>query len=145
VKELAHPFGYDIFLSYAHSDKNEVSIFERKLAESMPALKMFVDRKDLNPGSAWQHEIYEALDDCRKVVALLTPAYLGSKVCLEEFNIALCRNREASQRILAPVYLYSAQLPTYMKMVQFWDCREFKSDRLDEVCRALTEELSDNI
>lgn len=142
VQHSDHDFKYDLFISYAHADQNEVSIFERKLIDALPSIRMFIDRKDLNPGAAWQHEIYQSLDECRKVLAFLTPAYLGSKVCLEEFNIALCRNREASRRILAPVYLYSAQLPTYMKVVQFWDCREFERARIDQVCVALTQELS---
>jgi TIR domain len=135
-------FRYEIFLSYAHSDLNEVSIFERKLKEAMPGLRLFIDRKELNAGTAWQHEIYESLDDCQKVVALLTPAYLGSKVCIEEFNIALCRNREASYQILLPVYLYSARLPTYMKVMQFFDCRECEPARIDELCKTLSHELS---
>ena len=110
--------------------------------EAKPDLRLFIDRKDLNPGAVWQQEIYESLDDCRKVIALLTPAYLGSKVCLEEFNIALCRNREANGQILAPIYLYSARLPTYMKMVQFWDCREFDLTKIDQACQALAREFS---
>jgi len=84
----------------------------------------------------------DAVDDCRKVTSLLTPAYLGSKVCVEEFNIALCRNREANRPILAPIYLYSTQLPTYMKTVQFWDCREFEPTKIDQACKALAQELS---
>lgn len=139
----AHAFRYDVFLSYAHADVNEVSILERELKEAVPGLRLFIDRKELNPGASWQHEIYESLDDCRKIVALLTPAYLDSKVCLEEFNIALCRNREASHHVLLPVYLYSARLPTYMKMVQFWDCRECEPEAIGRLCTALSRELSD--
>jgi hypothetical protein len=138
----ANSFKYDVFMSYAHADLNEVSIFEHKLTEAMPEVRLFIDRKALNPGAVWQQEIYESLDDCRKVVALLTPAYLGSKVCLEEFNIALCRNREADRQILSPVYLYSANLPTYMKVVQFFDCRECEPAKIDQVCHVLSEELS---
>jgi hypothetical protein len=139
---FTHPFKYDVFLSYAHAELNEAAILQRKLTEAMPELRLFFDRKDLDPGAAWQQEIYESLDDCRKVVALLTPAYLGSKVCLEEFNIAVCRDRGTSRRILSPIYLYSASLPTYMKLVQFLDCRECNSVKLDSACDILAKELA---
>jgi hypothetical protein len=118
-------YKYHIFLSYAHANAVEVAWLEQQLLEHKPDLRLFVDRKDLNAGSAWQQEIFESLDDCEKVLAVYSPAYLASKVCLEEFNIALCRHREASKPVLAPLYLYSAGLPTYMKIIQYWDCREF--------------------
>jgi serine/threonine protein kinase len=133
---------YDVFISYAHVDSKDVSLFESTLVEVNRDIRLFIDRKDLNPGAAWQQEIYESLDSCRKIIAFLTPAYLNSKVCLEEFNIALCRSREADQRILVPVYLYSANLPTYMKLRQFWDCRESDATRIRSACTALAEELT---
>lgn len=116
---------YDIFLSYAHANAREVAWLEQQLRERKPDLRLFIDRRELNVGSAWQREIFESLDDCARVVAVYSPDYLASKVCLEEFNIALCRHRKSAQPVLAPIYLYSAKLPTYMRMIQFWDCREF--------------------
>jgi len=63
-------------------------------------------------------------------------------VCLEEFNIALFRNRESPRRILAPIYLYSATIPTYMKLVQYWDCRECEPTRMEQICKELIHELA---
>lgn len=121
----ASRYHYDIFLSYAHANGREVAWLVQQLQERKPDLRLFIDRKELNAGSAWQREIFESLDNCARVVAVYSPAYLASKVCLEEFNIALCRHRESPRPILAPLYLYSAELPTYMRVIQFWACREF--------------------
>jgi hypothetical protein len=117
-------FSYDCFISYAHADAREVSYFEEVLRARHPELHLFMDRKELSAGAAWQREIFESLDDCRKVIPFYSPAHLNSKVCIEEFNIGLCRHRESVEPVLAPIYLYSASLPTYMKLVQFEDCRE---------------------
>lgn len=133
---------YDVFISYAHIDAREMELLESALLSRSPDMRVFLDRKDLNPGTAWQQEIFETLDHCRKIIALLSPSYLDSKVCLEEFNIGLCRNRENSDRILVPLYLYSAQLPTYMKLIQAWDCRECDADRIGHACESLIGELS---
>jgi len=97
-----------------------------------------MDRLQLDPGTSWQQRIFESLDHCAKVVALLSPAYINSKVCLEEFNIALYRQREASATILIPIYLYSADLPTYMKVTNYVDCREFDRQALSSAVDLLT-------
>ena len=105
-------------------------------------LRIFMDEKSpsiLAP--AWQREIYEAIDDCRKVATFFSPTYLNSKVCLEEFNIALYRHRKSEEPILRPIYLYSANLPTYMRLIQFYDCRESNRDKLQQAATYLLQSL----
>lgn len=136
------PVQYDVFISYSHKNSSESSQIERSLRDVSPSLNIFVDRQSLNIGSAWQPEIFETLDRCKKVVALLSPDYLGSKVCIEEFNIAWIRARETEQNIIFPVYLYTAPLPTYMKYRNFFDCREGDTSRFDEAARLLVNSIS---
>lgn len=128
---------YDVFISYSRSNAKESEALEKALRESRPNLRIFVDRKALDIGSAWQPEIFETLDRCRKVVALLSPDYLGSKVCKEEFNIAWIRGREINEDIIFPVYLFSAQLPTYMKYKSYFDCREGDSSKIADASKNL--------
>lgn len=130
-------FSYDFFISYSHQDAREVNTFMDILRSQDKDLRIFIDKNNLNPGAAWQQEIFEAIDDCQKVATFYSPTYLDSKVCLEEFNIALCRHRESDQPVLTPIYLYSAQLPTYMRMIQFFDCREFNQNKLQDTARDL--------
>jgi hypothetical protein len=134
-------FSYDFFISYSHKDTREVDLFVDLLLAQNQDLRIFIDKKSLNPGSAWQREIYEAIDDCRKVATFFSPTYLDSKVCLEEFNIALCRHRESEEPILKPIYLYSANLPTYMRLIQFFDCRESNRDKLKQAATHLLQSL----
>jgi len=115
---------FDVFLSYAHEDATAAELFEEELLRQRPGLRLFFDRKSLKTGSAWQPEIFESLDHCHRVVAMLSPSYLASRVCKEEFNIAWVRGREADEDVLFPLYLLTAALPTYMKYRQYADCRE---------------------
>jgi hypothetical protein len=126
----ADPHRYDVFVSYAHDDWCEVQLLIEEMHKRRPALRVFLDRLELQPGMPWQQHLFDALDDCRKVVSLLSPPYLASKVCKEEFNIALLRHRESSEEVLIPLYLYSASLPTYMRMVQHIDGREGDREKL---------------
>jgi hypothetical protein len=135
---------YDFFLSYAHDDSSEADWLHSELLRMDPNLRVFIDKGGLKPGSAWQQEIYEAIDDSKRVLTLLSPSYLSSKVCIEEFNITICRHREATDSVLFPMLLYSVQLPTYMKLLQHIDCREFNQQKLSEAGRKLLKLRNDS-
>ena len=61
---------------------------------------------------------------------MFSPHYIASTVCKEEFNIALMRHREADSGVLLPLYLRSAELPGYMRMLQYEDAREGELSRI---------------
>jgi TIR domain-containing protein len=121
---------YDAFISYSHRDSDCAHHLAQMLRQIDGGVRIFIDRLSLNPGQSWQQEIFETLDASARIIALLSPDYLQSKVCKEEFNIALFRNREAKSDILFPIYLKTTALPTYMKMLHHIDCRESDLDKL---------------
>lgn len=133
---------YDVFISYSRQNVNESKFLVRTLRAARPDIRIFVDHKEIDVGSPWQLEIFETLDRCRKVVALLSPDYLASKVCKEEFNIAWIRCRETNKEILFPIYLYTTpDLPTYMKYRNYVDCREGDNLKLNSASKKLLELL----
>ena len=127
-------YAYDVFVSYSHENHEAVDFLVAELKQRKPDIRIFVDRHDINIGHSWQQTIFESLDDCQTVVVLYSPAYLQSKVCKEEFNIALFRHRESATDVLLPIYLSTAELPTYMKLVQYRDCRESDRAKLTDAC-----------
>jgi hypothetical protein len=133
---------YDLFISYAHEDMNAANLIANELQCLHPDIRIFIDRMSINVGAAWQPEIFEAIDNCRKVLVLFSPSYLSSKVCKDEFNIAWFRGREADEDCVFPVYLFSASLPTYMKYRLYVDCREGDENKLREACSKLLSVLS---
>jgi hypothetical protein len=134
-------FLFDAFISYSHQDKDAVDVLLDDLRSHRPGLRAFVDRLELKPGFSWQQHIFESLDASRKVISVLSPDYVASKVCQEEFNIALLRQRESPEGVLLPVYLRTAHLPTYMRLHQWEDAREKEGTPLAEVARRLAEQL----
>ena len=132
---------YDVFISYSRANASEAQALDQALRESRPGIRIFVDRKEIDIGAAWQPEIFESLDRCRKVVAILSPDYLGSKVCKEEFNIAWIRSREANEDVIFPIYLYTARLPTYMRYRNYFDCREGDKSKITEASKRIVAAL----
>jgi hypothetical protein len=133
---------FDVFISYAHEDAPATQMFEAALLRANPEIKIFLDRKSIDIGAAWQPEIFESIDRCRKLVAMFSPHYLASKVCKEEFNIAWVRSRETDQEIIFPVYLYSTNLPTYMKYRNYLDCREGDPAKIEAAPGRLLQSLA---
>jgi hypothetical protein len=121
---------FDVFVSYSHVDSATANSLVSMLRELRPACRVFLDREALEVGGAWQEEIYESIERSRYVVALLSPAYLSSKPCKDEFGIARLHGDRLGRKILLPVYAFDADLPTRMLYVQFLDAREGDLDRL---------------
>jgi hypothetical protein len=133
----ARRLDFDVFLSYAREDSEPADV----LASTFKALslKVFLDRLQLAEGSAWQPRIFEAIDRCRRLIALYSPAYVQSKVCQEEFNIAWALGRKTGADIVFPVYWCSAELPTYMTMLTYADCRERQLESLAAVAKRVAD------
>ena len=134
---VSHPYRFAAFVSYSHQNKDSVDYLVGQMLAQRPGLSVFVDRLELQPGHAWQQHIFDSLDQSQKIICVLSPEYLSSKVCIEEFNMAIFRHRETNGGVLLPVYLRSAALPTYMKMIQYEDVREADQDKLARVAERL--------
>jgi hypothetical protein len=130
---------YDAFISYAREDSDAAMAIATSLKNAR--LRVYLDELELDHGAAWQQHIFDALDATKRVVAVYSPDYVQSKVCQEEFNIAWARGRKNSTAIIFPVYWRSGDLPTYMEMLSYVDCRERRSDKLGDACQKLTAKL----
>ena len=87
-------------------------------------VSVFHDFQELNDTKSWQEEIFDIMRRCARVVALLSPGYLETESCIEQYNMALCLNRRSHGTLLAPFYIASLDyMPTYMSLIQYEDCR----------------------
>jgi len=132
---------YDIFISYAHKNSTEMSLILTELEHRRPTLRIFLDREDINIGAAWQDRIWKSLAKCKTVLVLLSPQYLDSKVCKEEFGLAWLRSRKSGEDVIFPIYLYSAKLELQHEYLNYIDCREGDKGKLREACGTLISAL----
>lgn len=97
-----------IFISYAHRDSaRALPIIERLCAQGY---RVWYDQ-GIDPGTEWDENIAEHVENCGCFVALLSEHYLQSNNCKDELNFA--RDCEKERLI---VYLEDVQLPKGLAM-----------------------------
>ena len=89
---------YDVFISYAHEDKE----LARELLEFLEnnGCKVCFHQRDFMPGEPIYENILEAIYTNKRVLCLVTPNFLQSEYCLDEFSIAQSHNVERKCRRL---------------------------------------------
>ena len=97
-----------IFVSYAHKDEQTVKPLIQKLMNMR--YRIWYD-EGIDPGTEWDENIANHIENCDAVVAFLSENYLASENCRDELNFARDLNKE---RLL--VYLEPIKLPAGMAM-----------------------------
>ncbi|XP_067648862.1 toll-like receptor 4 [Haliotis asinina] len=82
-------YQYDVFVSYAESDRDIVIEEMIPELETKAGLRMCIHQRDFMPGQAIASNIVDAIDNSRKTLIVLSPAFLGSDWCVFEYQIAL--------------------------------------------------------
>ena len=80
-------YQHDIFISYANEDYGFVTGKMYQILQEA-GLSMCLHQKDFLPGSYISENILRAIRSSRKTVIVLSPAFLDSKWCMYEFNMA---------------------------------------------------------
>ncbi len=100
-----------IFFSYSRSD----SVFVLKLASDLrnAGANVWLDQLDIPPGTHWDKEIEEALQNANCLLAILSPKSLGSNNAMDEISYALEENKK-----VIPVLLTNTETPFRLRRLQ---------------------------
>jgi hypothetical protein len=93
-----------IFIS--HSSRDNAAAAEIKAwltAQSFEEVFLDFDKDSgLGVGDHWERRLYEAIERCQAVIAVVTPAWLASKWCFAEFTSARAQGKSIFPIILTP-------------------------------------------
>lgn len=122
-----------IFISYSHKDSDVVFDIIRQL--QMNQYRIWYD-EGIDPGTEWDENIAEHVENCGYFIALLSKAYLESSNCKDELNYA----RELEKPRLL-VYLEDVQLPGGMRMrlSRLQAIHKYKYSSIDQFTAKLVE------
>jgi len=100
---------------------------------------VFFDTQSIDLGANWLGKINTSLKNSERFIVCISPDYLDSKICRYEY--LFCNHKFINQGddYVLPVYLYSADLPFEMQVLNFYDAREGLSHKIDDFCGKLIE------
>ena len=132
------PQQLNIFLIYAHSDKETVRKLHQRLVRD--GIRAWLDAQNLQPGQDWQHEIRKAILNSDRVLVCLTqgfdkqPGYRH-----EELKSALEKAKllEDGKVFIIPVRLEECGMPDSVSHLQRVDL--FEPGGYKKLVRALRE------
>src|ERR687886_2156782 len=81
----------DVFISYAHKDKEFVHKLHQALEGSGRA--PWVDWSDVPLTAKWREELFAAIESADTFTSVISPASIASKYCKEELNYAVENNK----------------------------------------------------
>ena len=110
----------DIFVSYAHKDKEFVDRLAGDLHQR--GASVFFDRSDLKPGDDWRQVILDNIQGCKVFIFIISPISVTRPEVLWELEQA----RKAQKRVIPVIYKtakMSKELAEYVGRIQYVDLR----------------------
>ncbi|MGJ3238888.1 MAG: TIR domain-containing protein [Anaerolineae bacterium] len=110
-----------IFISYSRLDH----VYSHMLVDRLNAegFKVWIDTLDLQTGSIWEREIFDAIDGCSAFIVLMSPTAYASDWVLRE-----CQYAEKRGKPTFPLLLEGEEFPRY-SISQYEDVRQGKLPR----------------
>lgn len=109
-------YEYDVFLSYAHPDRDEARVLHQRLADA--GLRTFMAEKTLRPGDAFADEIRKALRGSKELWLLVSPSSSKSEWVTTEWGAAW-----ALEKVILPILLRCGHdaLPDRLRQIHCLD------------------------
>ena len=104
------------FFSYSRDD----SEFALRLAEDLKAAgaNVWLDQLDIAPGQRWARAVQDALDNCHRLLVILSPASVNSTNVEDEVAFAL-----EERKTVIPVFFRDCKVPFQLRPFHYADFR----------------------
>lgn len=114
---------FDVFLSHSSVDKPWVIKLKGDLLRY--GVSVWLDKDEIRPGDIVVDVLEQALDNCRAIALIVSPASISSGWVKEEYSRALsiAKTKQPSIPII-PVILQEAKLPGFLKSRNWVDFRD---------------------
>ncbi len=122
---MVDPYKYDVFLSYAHEDKELVQSLANKLVEQ--GLKVWFDERAIDSAANIPQAVVSGLRESRCVIICVSENAIRSKWCHLELSIVISRDPNNQERRFVPLLLDDCAVP---EVLQPFRCIKVESGRI---------------
>jgi TIR domain len=131
---MAHPTP-TAFFSYSRDDSD----FALRLAKDLRAAGSIVwlDQLDIHAGERWDRSVENALNECPRMLVILSPSSVASNNVMDEVSFAL-----EEKKTVIPILYRDCKIPFRLRRVQYIDCRSDYDRGLRELVSILEGEVS---
>jgi TIR domain len=128
---------YDLFLSYSSRDAAAARLIKEAIIAPNKNLRVFDFKNEIDIGKSYQQEIDHSIENCRKIIAVMSPSYFCSPECQEELHMARLRNKRADHSVFFPIYWQSldTELKLWIQALNYADCRECDERKLADALK----------
>lgn len=142
AEQTASQKEYDVFLSYSHDDRQAADHVVVQLRGLHPDVRIFRDTAELRAGHDYRVQLDRAVRRSRRFLPLLTPSYVTSPACQDEFNAAWSIRQRHDPDFFFPLFVSGTKLTDpRMGYLQYEDCTEGDLKKIEEACEKLVEGL----
>lgn len=113
------PASYDFFISYTGKDEAWAEWIAWQLKEQGYTIRF--QKWHFNAGNSWVVEMQKALQQCRRMIAVLSPDYLKSDHGQAEWNVFYAKDPDGSKALLIPVRVAKTELNDLHKIRNYID------------------------
>jgi hypothetical protein len=121
------------FFSYAREDSAVALHLASDLKQA--GASVWLDQLDIRPGRQWDREVEQALNTCREMIVVLSPASVASNNVMDEVAYAL----EQGKTVI-PLLVQDCLIPFRLRRVQYVDFRSDYSGGLKSLLSTLAAE-----
>ena len=118
------------FMCYAREDSKWVT----ELAKDLRAVgaQLWMDQLDIRGGEIWENAIEKALEDCGRLVVVLSPSAVESKEVRAELAYAMDEQKE-----IIPALYRVCKIPYRLRRLQYVDFTSDYADGLNRLVAAM--------
>ena len=143
---------YDVFFSYAETEREAVTEMMRYLRKKQPDIRIFDAQPreiSLRKRGVVHEPVMEAINGSRVFLSMLSDDYFRSVECTEAFSLAYCRDFDSQGGFMIPIFWKGCDLtPLARRLIatEGVDCREASFEAayllLDEILSAIASDDS---
>ncbi|MCD4658030.1 MAG: toll/interleukin-1 receptor domain-containing protein, partial [Planctomycetes bacterium] len=141
-------YNYDVFISYSRANSGWAKQFAEDLREALKNIlrmdvSVFIDTSELHGGDTWFGKIMSCVENCGAFVAVYSPEYFDSKMCIEEFDTICTRQVGSDYNLIFPILHKTCVLKPRYSKIQYHDFTnlDYESLEFDQIIQQVAQNL----